>query len=62
MCSRDLVCAVGANVPGLEWVPVGPQTMLAVEEDAIIEYDVSMKAPIGVVTLERRGRQVKASA
>lgn len=48
LCSK-LDCKLGEDNEFVRWIPAGPAAMLAVQDDLVVEYDMEMAAPIGVV-------------
>ncbi len=47
---RGRVPQVGDDNEYMRWLPVGPATILALQGDLLVEYDMATSAPIGLVT------------
>lgn len=41
--------AAGDGATGVQWLPAGPNCLLAVQDDLLVEYDLEMRSPAGVV-------------
>jgi hypothetical protein len=41
--------AGGDGAGGVQWLPAGPNCLLAVQDDILVEYDMEMRSPAGVV-------------
>jgi hypothetical protein len=48
-----LECGVTASMEEelgrVQWHAAGPNVMLAVQDDLLVEYDVEMRSPVGIV-------------
>jgi hypothetical protein len=58
--SSRLECGVTASMDEelgrVQWQAAGPNVMLAVQDDMLVEYDVEMRSPVGIVAfLEGEG-------
>lgn len=42
-------CSLGQDGYGVKWYVAGPNTLLALQDGLLVEYDLAMQAPIGVV-------------
>ncbi|KAF6253281.1 Metallo-dependent phosphatase-like protein [Scenedesmus sp. NREL 46B-D3] len=52
-----LTDSVDEELGRVQWHAAGPNVMLAVQDDMLVEYDVEMRAPVGIVAF-LEGRQV----
>lgn len=53
LCS-EVDCSLDSHVkmPDVTWFNAGPSTMLSLQDDILVEYDVATMAPIGAVFLK----------
>ncbi|KAG1676127.1 hypothetical protein FOA52_004967 [Chlamydomonas sp. UWO 241] len=42
----------------IKWLPVGSKSILALQDDMLVEYDVALRSPVGVVTKVPDGSRV----
>jgi hypothetical protein len=65
LCSQ-LDCGLGEEEGAggaVQWLPAGPNCLLAVQGDLLVEYDMETRSPVGLVAyLEGRGGGSGASA
>jgi hypothetical protein len=56
-CSLQEDGASGAK--GVQWLAAGPNVLLAVQDDLLVEYDMQMRAPLGIVAFLEGGLCVR---